>query len=315
MLKYLVILLDDKAASYCYYEPKGICNEKHSSQSGLIGLQDLKEGIRFAMLENLNIQFVYPNFDLPQEYKELIHSIDHSSVRFATSGEQAEVYVIEGFEMLHATELREDGVYVLRCKRQELMTRKEDIKASFGKIRRLNVVFTDMETFDEKDFELYKEALIEFADALSETLKTGQDFQFNLLTDRVMLKQMNNCEAGIENITLAPNGKFYLCPAFYYENADDCIGTLSEGLDIKNRQLLKLKYAPLCRVCDCYQCKRCVWLNRRLTLEVNTPSHAQCVVSHLERNASKYLIEKTGLNAKEIKEIDYLDPFDVRVQW
>lgn len=72
---------------------------------------------------------------------------------------------------------------------------------------------------------------------------------------------------------------------------------------------------PLCRNCDACQCKRCVWLNRKTTYELNTPSHEQCVVAHLERNASRELlaaIRKHGafLPQQEIKEIDYLDPFD-----
>ena len=126
---------------------------------------------------------------------------------------------------------------------------------------------------------------------------------------------MNNCNAGWKSITLAPNGKFYVCPAFYINDEKDSIGDLKEGLNIKNPQLYKLDHAPICRNCDAYQCKRCIWLNRRMTLEVNTPSHEQCVVAHLERNASRLLLEKIRksgdfLPNKEIKEIDYLDPFD-----
>ena len=136
----------------------------------------------------------------------------------------------------------------------------------------------------------------------------------------MMLEKMNNCGAGDSNITLAPNGKFYVCPAFYYENEENCIGDLKHGLDIKNPQLYKLNFAPICRHCDAYQCKRCIWLNRKITLEVNTPSHEQCVVAHLERNTSRELLEnirKHGMFMPdiEIKEIDYLDPFDKREEW
>ena len=76
----------------------------------------------------------------------------------------------------------------------------------------------------------------------------------------------------------------------------------------------------MCSHCDAYQCKRCVWLSRKTTLEVNTPSHEQCVVAHLERNASRELlvnIRKHGMFLPEtaIKEIDYLDPFEKREEW
>ena len=122
------------------------------------------------------------------------------------------------------------------------------------------------------------------------------------------------------------DGKFYVCPAFYQANSDTIIsksyniGSLVEGLDIKNPQLYKLDHAPLCRKCDAYQCRRCIWLNRKTTLEVNTPSHEQCVVAHLERNASRDLlanIRKHGqfIPEREIKAIDYLDPFDMEDEY
>ena len=87
------------------------------------------------------------------------------------------------------------------------------------------------------------------------------------------------------------------------------------GVEIKNAQLYQLSHSPLCRICDCYHCKRCVWLNRKTTFEVNIPSHEQCVISHHERNTARDLQINTQLFDNEIKEIDYLDPFDVREQW
>ena len=142
----------------------------------------------------------------------------------------------------------------------------------------------------------------------------------------MMLDKMNNCGAADSNVTLAPDGKFYVCPAFYQANSDTIIsksyniGSLLEGLDIKNPQLYKLDHAPICRKCDAYQCRRCIWLNRKTTLEVNTPSHEQCVVAHLERNASRDLlanIRKHGkfIPEREIKAIDYLDPFDMEDEY
>ena len=60
MLQYLIILLDDSSTSYCHYDSQ--------RKNRLIGLSDLAEGIKFAMKENLMIQFIYPDFDLPTEY-------------------------------------------------------------------------------------------------------------------------------------------------------------------------------------------------------------------------------------------------------
>ena len=154
-----------------------------------------------------------------------------------------------------------------------------------------------------------------------------------MITDRLQLTEMHNCEAGVGNITIAPNGKFYLCPAFYYDeqmgisnrmnyktkDASRSVGDLEQGIDIPNKQLLQLDHAPLCRICDAYHCNRCIWLNQKLTWDNNTPSHQQCVISHLERNASRDLqmkMQEIGYKFEnEIKEINYLDPFDVKEEW
>jgi CXXX repeat peptide maturase len=308
MLQYLIILLDDTSAPFCHYE-----NLK--TERRLMPIDTLKQGIRFGMMENLMIQFVYPDYELPVEYAEAIESIDHSKIKLVPNG--ADVLVLNGVRELENV----DVPLVLRVSKQELLANEERIANMLGKTPRLNIVLTDVETFKDEDFDTYKVVLGRLAEVVKSMYIEGKSPQLNLLTDRMMLKQMNNCGAGDMNITLAPNGKFYICPAFYYENEADSIGDLEHGLDIKNKQLFKLAYAPICRHCDAWQCKRCVWLNRKTTLEVNTPSHEQCVVAHLERNASRELllnIRKYGTflpEQEEIKEIDYLDPFDKRDTW
>ena len=316
MLQYLVILLGDTSTSYCHYETgkRGRC---------LIPLQTLKDGIRFGMKENLMIQFVYPDYELPKEYGPVIESIDHSKIMTSPDPSQggeepnADVLVVNGWEQLPA----ESKVpIVVRTSRVDFFARYKKIVSLLVSVPRVNVVFTDVETFSEADFETYKEILAELAKEVERLFVEAKAPQLNLLTDRMMLTQMNNCGAGDTTVTLAPNGKFYVCPAFYYEDEKDSVGDLEHGLDIKNRQLYKLEYAPICRHCEAWHCKRCVWLNRKLTLEVNTPSGEQCVLAHLERNASRELllaIRKHGgfMPQTEIKEIDYLDPFDKRDTW
>lgn len=322
MLKYLVILLDDTSTSYCHYE-----NEK--TEHNLISLENLKAGILFAMKENLMIQFIYPDYELPIIYKETIHSIDHSKIIPICSKEQGDIIVINGETELLGNKFNRNKTYVLRLQKEEFFKNFLDIKKSLNEVLRLNVVISDIETFNESDFAIYKDCLDELSQEVERLYANGRSPQLNLLTDRMMLTVMNNCNAGWENITLAPDGKFYVCPAFYLASDEEdyglgkskfSIGNLNDGLDIKNPQLYKLSHAPICRNCDAYQCKRCVWLNRKMTYELNTPSHEQCVVAHLERNASRKLlhnIRKHGefLPNTRIDEIEYLDPFEVRREW
>lgn len=314
MIQYLVILLDDTSVSFCHYG-----NAKATRR--LMPLETLKAGILYGMKENLNIQFVYPAYALPEAYDAAIESIDHVKIKPVGTPEGADVLVMNGWKECEGVEAGAGVSCVLRLPKAEWFGQAGRVAALLEKTERLNVVLTDVETFTEDDFKAYEASLSELSGLLANAYVNGRTPQLNLLTDRMMLEKMNNCGAGDTNITLAPDGKFYVCPAFYQAEGGYAIGSLAEGLEIKNAQLYKLDHAPLCRHCDAYQCRRCIWLNRKATLEVNTPGHEQCVAAHLERNASRQLlleIRKHGAflpDKREIREIDYLDPFDVRKEW
>ena len=324
MIQYLVILLDDTSVSFCHYK-----NDK--KERNLMPFETLKAGIVYAMKENLNIQFVYPNYSLPKDYLEFIDCIDHTDIKPVSLGDEADVVVMDGINQIPGAKVNDfkQGVsYVLRLSKHELFEEIANVCALLNKVERLNVVITDVEKFKDADFERYSEVLRMLSEEVEKQYVAGKVVQLNLLTDRMMLEKMNNCGAGDTSVTLAPDGKFYVCPAFYLTDEDDrmgalhtSIGDVKHGLDIKNPKLYKLNHAPLCRRCDAYQCKRCIWLNRKMTYEVNTPSHEQCVMAHLERNASRDLLNAIRNHGQflpeqeEIKEITYLDPFDVRKEW
>lgn len=313
MLKYLIIPLANDAVSFCHYE-------RGNKSDGLIELGMLKKAIFWAMTENVNVQFVYPNWEIPSEYKAVIDTIDHAKIvgshcEDKVLTDEADIVVFDGWEGLDTFKYQSGKSYVIRTDKSGLLENADVIKSLFPKLDRLVVVITDIDKFQESDFQKYEAFLNAMIPVIKEEYGKGHPLHFNLLTDRMLLDKMNNCNAGDESITLAPDGKFYICPAFYLDGSK-AVGDLKNGLDIKNQQLYHLDHAPICRKCDAWQCRRCVWLNRKTTLEVNTPSHEQCVVAHIERNASRRLLEEIRtlgefLPEKEIKEIDYLDPFDI----
>lgn len=315
MIQYLIILLDDASVSFCHYK-----NDGRQGVRNLMSTETLKAGILYGMKENLNIQFVCPDYELPDEYKQIIDTIDHTDIKPLHGSGDADVLVADGCMAFAESELSGNGTYVLRTDRKDLFANYGVLRDVLQKVQRLNVVLTDVERFTEDDFAEYKKVLDDVAECVCECYIKGKPVQVNILTDRMMLDNMNNCGAGDISVTLAPDGRFYVCPAFYYAKDGSAVGDLEHGLDIKNSQLYKLDHAPLCRICDAYQCRRCIWLNRKTTLEVNTPGHEQCVVAHLERNASRKLLadmRKHGsfMPEREIKEITYLDPFEIKEQW
>ena len=316
MLKYLVIQLCESTPSFCHYP-------ESSKEPKLISIEDLKGGILFAMKENLNVQFVYPDYELSEEYKAVIDEIDHVDIVSSDNKdsellENAEIVIINSWNEL-GHNLRKDKSYILRTDKKNLFENYQRLKDVLPKVERLNIVLTDIPEFKEEDFERYKEILKEIGDFVAKEYIEERTPQTNILTDRLVLTAMNNCNAGDEVVTLAPDGKFYICPAFYLQGSK-AEGDLKDGLQIRNPQLFKLEYAPICRKCDAYQCKRCVWLNELQTLEINTPGQEQCVISHLERNESRKIlneIRKHGVFMPEIEinELDYLDPFEIVNKW
>lgn len=303
MLKYLIVLLDDTSVPFCHYNAK---NDKK-----LISLENLKKAVRWAMLENLNVQFVWPDYELTEEYKEVVSSIDHINFAPLTLTDYADVIVAEPEDFCHCPE---DATVVARISLSIALQKPETLFPLFEKAVRINIVITDPENFHDSDIDAYRRALATLSDKVMKEMESGRDIQINLLTDRMALDGMNNCNAGWESLTLAPDGHIYICPAFYYV-AEAPVGSVENGLYIKNPQLFRLDHAPICRKCDAWHCRRCIWLNKRLTHEVNTPGHEQCVMTHLEReatrNLSQSLRDNLGLTTvKELRELDYIDPFD-----
>ncbi|MBQ9296694.1 MAG: CXXX repeat peptide maturase [Paludibacteraceae bacterium] len=314
MLQYLVILLDDTAPAFCHAD-------NPLSERFLMPEETLRRALLFGMKENMMVQFVYPDYELPDGHRCLIESVESVKI-----GRDISVY--NG-----VPEKIETSAAVVRLSIEDLIAGAQQIAGLLPQTQNLNICLTDIHNFRDEQAEAYSKALSILNAELLQLFRSGQPHRINILTDRLQLKEMHNCGAGVTNITLAPNGKFYLCPAFYYDertglsnrmnhanpSSSRSEGDLVNGLQIPNQQLLQLNHAPLCRICDAYHCNRCIWLNNRLTWDNNTPSRQQCVLAHLERNASRDLqqqLKAAGMDGgEEIKHIDYIDPFDVRVQF
>lgn len=311
MLKYLIIQLCDSSPSFCHYPKANIPRR-------LMPIEILREAIFFGMKENLNIQFLYPDYEVADEYKKLIDTIDHTNIVSINNKDSqllsdAEVVVLDNWTYVSSL-LEKDKSYIVRTSKEEFFDNYKRLFEVLPLTDRINVVFTDIDEFNDADYDRYRVILSEISGFIAKEYIGGHFPQSNLLTDRLILKSMNNCNAGSEVVTIAPDGNFYVCPAFYLQG-DRNIGDLKGGMKIVNPQLYQLKFAPICRECDAYQCKRCIWLNKKLTLEVNTPSSQQCMVSHFERNATRNLLNQIRRHGVfmpdiEIEELNYFDPFD-----
>lgn len=297
-MQYLILLYDSAAPSFCYY-PSPEKGEKMS-------LETLRKAILFAHKEGLAVNVVTGAEPLPEDVKAELDGIIHvviAPLEFPHDNVK-DVSVIDwtpDFDRLQLPD-NPDRDLILRVPLSGLTSLSVAVRALKGKCRRVNIQMLDQNRYSAADFKTYEDQL---ADLSAIVLESGMEI--NTITDRLVLKQMNSCGAGDTAITVAPDGKLYVCPGFYYDGEPAC-GDVDSGLDLPNARLYKLEYAPICRRCDAWQCRRCVWMNRRTTGEVNTPSRGQCVAAHKERHASVLLSLK---GSAPLEDVPYEDPLEL----
>ena len=304
-MKYLIISLCDSSVSFCNYE--------RSETPNLISIDVLESALIWGIKNNLNIQILYPRYELPCSYQTLIDNYEHIEIRYLNKVHNADIWVVNNFSELEQYECIVSPV-IVHISISEFLSNYKEIGDILPKVKRLNICFTDVHNFTEDNEAQYECSLNYLAKKIEGLYIAENPIQLNLITDRTMLTQMNNCNAGIESITVAPDGNFYICPAFYLSKNKAC-GNIKDGVAIPNQRLLAIENAPICRLCDAFHCRRCVHLNKSLTNEVNTPSRQQCIMSHIERRASKILLDSIrsfGQYAPDvdIPQLDYNDPFD-----
>ena len=156
MLKYLIVLLDDTSTPYCHYE-----NPK--TEYKLISLQDLRAAILLAVKENLMVQFVYPDYKLPQKYEEIIETTEHCKIMPVACCAGADIIIGDYWENPEGRKMDRDKIYVLRTKKEDFFSHYEKVGEMLIHVARLNIILTDVDTFTEADFDKYKSVLAELA--------------------------------------------------------------------------------------------------------------------------------------------------------
>lgn len=301
MLKYLIVILKDYTFPICHYN---VVNKG----DGLMSLSNLKRAIIFGLKHNLLFQFILPCDVLPEEYYKVMSEVEN--VIYIPCPEE-ETGIKGCIRILDKNDQRRKILLVPISLIGPLVTVESKLKDLLQRGYQISVIHKDVESATSHDLERYDIFLKHMVAFLAKLNIVKNNSPFNIITDRLYLNTMNNCNAGVSTITFAPDGRFYLCPAFYYDAGSPLVVN-DYGVEILNQYLLKIENAPICSNCDAFQCHRCVYLNQKGTHEINTPTRNQCIISHLERNASRLLASQIEwINEEEqIPQIEYLDPFE-----
>ena len=313
MLSNLFLILDERATSFCYYSNPGF----GEADAEFMPLKLLRRALAFAEENGLGVTCLLGSQSLPEKHQQLLDSTVHGTIvplsLLAHYPDAVPVINPGDLQSAASLEMSETRNLILRLEKDSLGSFDEVIGSLLGRFKRLNVSLLDIPEYGDEDLQEYQNQLEAIVSRISAEFIRGHAIELNFLTDRLLLTEMNNCQAGVDHLTLGPNGKLYICPALYHDDPDQSVGELEAGVQIKNSRLLELDNAPICKLCDAYHCKRCVFLNKKTTLEVNTPSHQQCALSHLEREGSRRILSALGHledfeSLDPIPELDYLDP-------
>lgn len=279
--------------------------------------EDLLRGLEYAFQNFYQPVFVHSD-DSEQWLEELLHSEQYGEalsrelrrhivkhiMKYRTDSRLKNIlYVVEQNTELSSVELQEP--VILNIEAGSISSLAERVKAVLPYTVRVNLNILKVDnTFDVS---VYEEQLRIVSDLLFEYWQKGEQKEVRQLTDRIFDRKMNNCFAGEKNITLAPDGKFYYCAAFYF-NKD--LSVDFEG----SKELTALSKAPICDHCDAYQCNRCIYKNMMGTGELNTPTRIQCTMAHVERKCSRELLKRLTdekvlvSDIYKIPSVDYQDP-------
>ena len=190
-IKYLMILLHDSAASFCYYNNK--------KKGNLLDINILSKIANLIEKNNLSVNFLYSTKDLPSNYKKIIDKVNHIKyIPLNTSFKnQYEKNILllnaENINLINNLKTYNNLNIILRLKKDELKNLLSIFNSILGKFKRLNLCLLDIPDYKESDFDIYKEQLTKIGDIIiqeyknagiqgkKQKLKMSQDF-VNTLT-------------------------------------------------------------------------------------------------------------------------------------
>lgn len=308
----LYFLLDDNFVTFCHYNNY----DKSTNTNNYMTLETIENGLKYSRQNFMSPVFIhgdkrYLNTNFSKIFDE--YSIQHIVPIYLRSEAvylQNVLYVIDHSTIKLCNEKLDNCIYnIYQYNIEEL---SNDIVYLLDYADRINVNVLDVDSnFNEK---IYLDQLLEIKKYLVDLyMKQGIVKEINILTDILLGKEWSNCKAGERSFTYAPNGKFYVCPGFYFEDNETASNIIvKEFLKSRTSKLYRREFHPICQECDAKQCRICVYHNQKATGEVNVSPSYLCRKSHIERTVSLELgkdLLQAGYDLDlEFGYLDYKDP-------
>lgn len=299
--KYLYIYGSNDFPCYCG------CSVQ-MNDSAAMGKETLQKAIEFCELNNYVP--IFCGFDsLPNDYYgyEIIEYKDLKSGRKQIHSNYLPQLVInekDVDETFNRYNSINDIIITSSGNQLDVLLEKISMISQMRVHANINIFIDKARKIDSEFIEAYSDFLRGLKELILTKWRQRNYININLLTNELFANSNRYCGAGNSSLTLAPTGRFYICPAFYKDEPDRFIGTLTSGIENLYKKYCDMDNAPLCSTCDVRHCTRCVFQNKKLTGEISVPSEGQCVLAHLEYLYSSKLIEELQAHNVEL-------PFDI----
>lgn len=278
----LYFLLGEDYSSICSYKNSVLSSEK------IMPISILEAGLRFAEENFMQPVFLHSKkienvFLKDYEEIEILHWVPIEAY-----DEVLPFYdyrLIVGSDSLKLLEnIPKQEILIFNISEKEIGNLAEYVEVLLKKCFRINVNIQGLSSeFNLGEYRIQLEKCADFL--IRDFYEGGVLKEINVITDLLYINEAEGCSAGNDTFTLGPDGKIYICPAFY-SGIGEAVGDLKQGIELKNGHLFKKEYMPLCQKCDAFQCENCKYINYMATNEVNVSPSYQCVKAQIERSVS-----------------------------
>lgn len=223
--RFIYFILSDDCINFCNCTTKQVIPIKDMAAKTLL------DGLRFAFYEFYQPVFIHGNntkkmlevmLNIPIYGQELEkemkrHIIRHIEPFIQGMSDKNTIYIFNKHNFFNLNQ-NIDNSCILKINESEIPTLSEQVIYLLKYVPRVNISITFAKNFN--NILEYKTQLESIATVLEDYLKNGYKKEVAQLTDKIFLKNMNNCFAGEKNITYGVDGKFYFCPAFYFDGIE-----------------------------------------------------------------------------------------------
>lgn len=272
--KYMYFILSNDIAPHCMYTPTGDMSKRMSQSTFELGMKYVYEN-HFIPVYLGNPE---PYLSEREKNKFFIRIDDVASLEREHSNIDIAVVVPVYNRSNYHVKTAYGDACIISIKKSELESLADMTRELSSIYRRVNILKADVAGWDEIAVAKYAEEVKRIKSAVDCGEVTSS---INIFSHPGDSATIDRCGAGTTEITFAPDGDFYICPAYYFKGATS-IGAPEKGIHIPDAEIYSISKAPACSNCGLANCPRCVGVNESLSLSPNIPAEIICMLSKIE---------------------------------